>query len=137
MGFRDLARTLARTGLKAAGDIPARCLYLHSDGDTEYSTDDGEPTPDTQAAESLVDLIFSPVQESDRRKTAKENSPTGEEEALALDVTQFNRRPAKGDTLTKQQGLDQYIVLDVVSDEADATYTLTVKRVGSGVSDEP
>lgn len=135
MSLRDLAKTLAKAALPIAGDIAVPCLVQHGDEEPFYDTTTGEVL-DTAAAESQVSLILSPVGKADRSNTDKQAAPIGDLEALALDVSQFKMKPARGDVVQKVGDVDQYVVVDVTTDEAEATFTLILIRIGGGTSND-
>lgn len=135
MSFRDLARSLCAGALPILDDIPKECLVQHGSGEPFYDTTTGN-VYEAPAAESQVSLIFSPVGSSNRGETEKRNAPVGDIEALALDVSQFRMRPATGDLVNVVNSDDKYSVVDVSTDELEATFTLILVRIGGGVSDD-
>lgn len=136
MSFRELVRDLlANTALPILDDIPVECFVQHGGGEPMYDTTTGDAL-DNAVAESKVNLILSPVGKNNPARPDKQNVPIGDIEALALDVSQFVVKPASGDLLTMSGSEDQYVVLDVQTDEMEATYTLTLKRTGGGASDD-
>jgi hypothetical protein len=131
MSFRELAAQLASTAFTVADDIPESCLYKHGGSSRPYDTKSGKVLQSSTAAESTVSFIFGPAQgfgTPDGDTTQSDH--TGDLSAVAQ-AAEFNQTPAEGDELVR--GVDEYRVIALKPDEAGATYTFLIARIGGGI----